>query len=95
MAPIAGDQAMAPVEVSHQPGLQPDVVLDQTELSGIEIHQAPRTIKAGDQVIELRPLTPEEKVRQRLIKNIVVFVIGAGILIFYLLYHVGFWPFGR
>jgi hypothetical protein len=69
--------------------------VDEGGGSGIQIHEARRTVAYGDRVIELRPLTPEEKARQRLVKNIIVFVVSVGILVSYLLYHVGFWPFGR
>jgi hypothetical protein len=61
----------------------------------IQVHDKPRTVCYGDEVVELRQLTPEEKTRRRLMKNAVVIAVGILIMMTYILFHVGYWPFSR
>jgi hypothetical protein len=50
----------------------------------IVIHDAPAIVRQGDQIIELRRLTPEEKARRRMLKNIFVVFLCAAVLAGYL-----------
>ncbi|MDH3719524.1 MAG: zinc-ribbon domain-containing protein [Planctomycetota bacterium] len=95
VVPDTADQLSVTMDAGDETAADRVGTVDEGGVSGIQIHESRRTVAYGDRVIELRPLTPKEKARQRLVKNIVVFAVGAGILISYLLYHVGFWPFGR
>jgi hypothetical protein len=93
--PVTTDQFAVTMAASDEMDAERTGTVAEGGVAGIEIHETRRTVKHGDQVIELRHLTPEEKARQRLVKNIVLFVVSVGILITYVLYHVGFWPFAR
>ncbi len=59
-------------------------IVDPETGEPIVIHDAPTVIRQGDQIIELRRLTPEEKARRRLIKNIFVVALCAAILAGYM-----------
>ncbi len=95
LPPAGTGEVQISVPDSQPAAGQPATAGDANPLGGVVIHDAPRTITRGGQVIELRSLTREERARQRKIKNIVMFLVGVAILGSYLLYHVGFWPFGR
>lgn len=76
------DSAVSVAEVADS--AEPEPIIDPETGEPIVIHDAPKVIRQGDQIIELRRLTPEEKARRRLIKNIFVVVVCAAILAGYL-----------
>jgi hypothetical protein len=55
-------------------------VIDPETGQPILIHDAPTTVRQGDQIVQLRRLTPEEKARRRVIKNIFVVLLCAAVL---------------
>ena len=58
------------------------MVVIPTEGGGhVALHEPVKTTGKGLNEIELRRLSPEEKQRRRLIRNIVLAVVGIGILV--------------
>lgn len=83
---VSSAQTTTPADFAAPTEVAADVpvALDPDTGQPIQIHDAPLTVRRGDQVIELRRLSPKEKSRRRLIKNLIVIAICAGVIIGYL-----------
>lgn len=81
---IAAQSPVAEPANAANPPADVPVALDPDTGQPIQIHDAPVTVRRGDQVIELRRLTPKEKSRRRMIKNLIVIAICASVIIGYL-----------
>ena len=70
----------APVPVSHStadPRVAPETVMIPTDDGGyVTVREATKVVEFGGEEVELRRLTPEEKQRKRLIRNIFMAAFG-------------------
>ena len=84
----AGKQVALASDVKNQPIAKDDKEITITTEDGTEVtlHEPVKKVGVGENAIELRSLTPEEKSRRRLIKNIIVFsfcvlVLGISVIV--------------
>ncbi len=47
----------------------------------VTLHEPKRVVQQGEEEVEIRSLTPEEKARRRMFKNIIMFGFGGMVLL--------------
>ena len=51
------------------------------------IKDRPKVVGEGDDAVEVRRLSPEEKARRRAVRNVILFIVGVAILLAYVVYQ--------
>ena len=57
-----------------------------TEGDLLVVKERPKVMGEGHDAVELRRLSPEEKARRRAMRNAILFLLGLGVLLAYIVY---------
>jgi len=74
-------KAPAVVPVSTRPRKEEPVILRTADGGYVAVDDSVKTVRVKGEEVELRRLTPEEKARRRFRRNVVMWAIGALLLI--------------
>jgi ribosomal protein S27E len=85
LPPGASETGAATEQVPLPPAPRP-VLVPPTGGQAIAIVEKPKVIGQGENEVEVKRLSPEEKARRRMVRNVILFVIGLMILLAFVVY---------
>lgn len=89
LPPGAADASVVPGAHVPLPVAPRPVPITPTPTEGnvLAIKDRPKVVGEGDDAVEVRRLSPEEKARRRAVRNVILFIVGVAILLAYVVYQ--------